>query len=52
MIPKDWKNAILQGNQAHNNEPMVTELTVGNVSAKCAQLMFAEKSFCALINNY
>ena len=45
-ILKDWKNAILQGNQAHINEPMVTELTVGNVSAKCARLMFAEKSFC------
>ena len=45
-IPKDWKNAILHGNQEHTNEPKVTQLTVGNVSAKYARLMFAEKSFC------
>ena len=44
-IPKDWKNAILHGNQEHTNEPKVTQLTVGNVSAKYARLMFAEKSF-------
>ena len=35
-IPKDWKNAILHGNQEHTNEPKVTQLTVGNVSAKYA----------------
>ena len=45
-IPKDWKNAILHGNQEHTNEPKVTQLTVGNVSSKYARLMFAEKSFC------
>ena len=39
-------NAILHGNQAHTDEPTVTQLTVGNVSAKYARLMFAEKSFC------
>ena len=38
-IPKDWKNAILHGNQEHTNEPMVTQLTVGNVSAKYARLI-------------
>ena len=52
-IPKDWKNAILNGNQAHTDEPTVTQLTVGNVSAKYARLMFAEKSFCpSLIESY
>ena len=45
-ILKDWKNAISHGNQAHTDEPKVTQLTVGNVSAKYARLMFAEKSFC------
>ena len=45
-IPKDWKNAILHGNQEHTDEPTVTQLTVENVSAKYARLMFAEKSFC------
>ena len=25
-IPKDWKNAILHGNQEHTNEPSVTQL--------------------------
>ena len=45
-IPKDWKNAILHGNQEHTNEPKVTQLTVGNVSSKYARLMFAERSFC------
>ena len=33
-IPKDWKNAISHGNQAHTDEQ------------KYARLMFAEKSFC------
>ena len=36
VIPKDWKNAILHGNQGHTNEPKVSQLTVANVSAKCA----------------
>lgn len=45
-IPKDWKNAILHGNQEHTNEAKVTQLTIGNVSSKYARLMFAEKSFC------
>ena len=45
-IPKDWKNAILHGNQAHTDEPTVTQLTVGNVLAKYARLMFTENSFC------
>ena len=45
-IPKDWKNAILHGNQEYTNEPKVTQLTIGNVSAKHARLMFAEKTFC------
>ena len=45
-IPKDWKNAISHGSQAHTDEPTVTQLTVGNVPAKYARLMFAEKSFC------
>ena len=45
-IPKDWKNAILHGNHEHTNEPTVTQLTVGNVSARYARLMFAEKCFC------
>ena len=50
-IPKDWKNATLHGNQEHTNEPTVTQLIVGKVSAKYARLMFAEKSFCpSLIN--
>ena len=44
-ILKDWKNAISHGNQAHTDEPTVTQLTVGNVSAKYARLLFAEKSF-------
>ena len=44
-IPKDRKNAISHGNQSHTNEPKVTQLTVGNVSAKYARLLFAEKSF-------
>ena len=30
----------------HINEPKVTQPTVGNVSAKHARLMFAEKTFC------
>ena len=52
-IPKDWKNAILNGNQEHTDEPTVTQLTVRNVSAKNARLMFAEKSFCSpLIESY
>ena len=52
-IPKDRKNAISQGNQSHTNEPKVTKLTVGNVSAKYARLLFAEKSFCPpLIESY
>ena len=42
-IPKDWKNAILLCNQEHTNGPKVTQPTIGNVSAKHAQLMFAEK---------
>ena len=45
-IPKDWENVILHGNQEHTDEPTVTQLTVENVSAKYARLMFAEKSFC------
>ena len=45
-IPKDWENVILHGNQEHSDEPTVTQLTVENVSAKYARLMFAEKSFC------
>ena len=44
-ILKDWKSAISHGNQAHTDEPTVTQLTVGNVSAKYARLLFAEKSF-------
>ena len=44
-ILKDWKNAISHGNQAPTDEPTVTQLTVGNVSAKYARLLFAEKSF-------
>ena len=43
---KDWKNAILHGNQEHTDEPTVTQLTAENVSAKYARLMFAGKSFC------
>ena len=40
-IPKDWKNAISHGNQAHTNEQ------------KYARLMFAEKSFCPpLVESY
>ena len=35
-ISKDWKNAILHGNQEHTNGPKVTQLTVGNVSGKYA----------------
>ena len=37
---------LLHGSQAHTDEPTVTQLTVGNVPAKYARLMFAEKSFC------
>ena len=37
---------LLHGSQAHTHEPTVTQLTVGNVPAKYARLMFAEKSFC------
>ena len=39
-IPKDWKNAISHGSQAHTDEPTVTQLTVGNVSAKYARHCF------------
>ena len=39
VIPKDWKNAILHGNQEHTDKPTVIQLTIGNVSAKFAQLM-------------
>ena len=51
-IPKDWKNAIVHGNQEHTNEPKVTQLTVGNVSSKYARLMFSEKSFCPPLTVY
>ena len=34
-ILNDWKNAISHGNQAHTDEPTVTQLlTDGNVSAE------------------
>ena len=34
-ILKDWKNVISHGNQAHTDEPTVTQLlTDGNVSAE------------------
>ena len=39
VILKDWKNAILHGNQEHTDEPTVIQLTTENVSAKYAQLM-------------
>ena len=30
-IPKDWKNAILHGNQEHTNEPKVTQLNFAEI---------------------
>ena len=39
VIPKDWKNAILHGNQEHTDKPTVIQLSIENVSAKYAQLM-------------
>ena len=47
LVSSDKWKAPLHGNQEHINEPTVTQLTVGNVSAKYARLMFAEKSFCS-----
>ena len=37
VILKDWKNAILHGNQEHTDKPTVIQLTTENVSAKYAQ---------------
>ena len=39
VIPKDWKNAILHGNQEHTDKPTVIQLTTENVPAKYVQLM-------------
>ena len=39
VILKDWKNAILHGNQEHTDKRTVIQLTTENVSAKYAQLM-------------
>ena len=39
VILKDWKNAILHGNQEHTDKPTVIQLTTENVLAKYVQLM-------------
>ena len=47
-IPKGWKNATLHDNQEHTNEQTVTQLTVGNVSAKYARLNGSLRNLSAL----
>ena len=50
-ILNDWKNAISHGNQAHTDEPTVTQLlTDGNVSAEICSTNVCWEVFLPSIN--